>query len=62
MKASSRQLLVCRRDRHTSARLKAYYYHPVFAADAFQAMSVAEKERPVAILLDLSLPGVDGSG
>jgi CheY-like chemotaxis protein len=43
-----------------SARLKANHYHPVFAADALQAISVALKERPDAILLDLGLPGGNG--
>ena len=43
-----------------SARLKAHQYHTVFAADALQAMSVAQKERPDAILLDLGLPGGGG--
>lgn len=43
-----------------SARLKAHHYHTVFAADALQAMSVAQKERPDAILLDLGLPGGNG--
>jgi CheY-like chemotaxis protein len=43
-----------------SARLKANHYHIVFAADALQAMSVAQKERPDAILLDLGLPGGNG--
>jgi adenylate cyclase len=43
-----------------SARLKADHYHTVFAADALQAMSVALKERPDAILLDLGLPGGNG--
>jgi CheY-like chemotaxis protein len=43
-----------------SARLKAHHYHPLFAADALQAMSVALKEQPDAILLDLGLPGGNG--
>jgi DNA-binding response OmpR family regulator len=43
-----------------SVRLKAHHYHTVFAADALQAMSVALKERPDAILLDLGLPGGNG--
>jgi DNA-binding response OmpR family regulator len=43
-----------------SARLKANHYHPIFAADALQAMSVALKEQPDAILLDLGLPGGNG--
>ena len=43
-----------------STRLKASHYHPLFAADALQAMSVALKEQPDAILLDLGLPGGNG--
>lgn len=43
-----------------SARLKAQHYHPIFAADAYQAVSMALKERPDAILLDLGLPGGNG--
>jgi DNA-binding response OmpR family regulator len=43
-----------------SARLKAHHYHTVFAADALQAVSVALKEQPDAILLDLGLPGGNG--
>jgi CheY-like chemotaxis protein len=42
------------------ARLKANHYHTIFAADGLQAMSIALKERPDAILLDLGLPGGNG--
>ena len=43
-----------------SVRLKANHYHTVFAADALQAISVALKEHPDAVLLDLGLPGGNG--
>jgi DNA-binding response OmpR family regulator len=43
-----------------STRLKANHYRTVYATDAIQAMSVAMKERPDAILLDLGLPGGNG--
>ncbi len=43
-----------------SARLKPHHYRTVFAADALQAMSVALRERPDVILLDLGLPGGNG--
>jgi DNA-binding response OmpR family regulator len=43
-----------------SARLKSNHYHTVFASDALQTMSVALKEQPDAILLDLGLPGGNG--
>jgi two-component system cell cycle response regulator len=43
-----------------SARLKKHAYDTVFAADALQAISVAQQTQPDVIILDLGLPG--GSG
>jgi CheY-like chemotaxis protein len=43
-----------------SARLKKHAYDTVFAADALQAISVAQQTQPDAIILDLGLPGVSG--
>lgn len=43
-----------------SAQLKKHQCDTVFAADALQAMTVARKIRPDAIILDLGLPA--GSG
>ena len=43
-----------------SARLKANDYPTVFAADGLQAVAMARREQPNAILLDLGLPGGNG--
>lgn len=46
--------------RGLSIRLRANGYSIVRAADGIQAISVAMKETPDLILLDLGLPGGDG--
>ncbi len=43
-----------------SVRLKAAGYEAVAAFDAVMAGSVAAKERPDLVLLDISMPGGDG--
>jgi DNA-binding response OmpR family regulator len=46
--------------RGLNLRLRANQYDTVYAEDAFSAVSMAEKERPQLILLDLGLPAQDG--
>jgi DNA-binding response OmpR family regulator len=43
-----------------AVRLKAQGYSLVFAEDAISAISVARKEKPDLIVLDLGLPAGDG--
>ena len=46
--------------RGLSVRLRANHYDTVFAVDGLSAISVAQKEKPDLIILDLGLPAGDG--
>lgn len=46
--------------RGLNVRLRASNYDTAFATDAVMAISIAKKEAPDLILLDLGLPGGDG--
>ena len=46
--------------RALALRLKASGYSSVFATDGITAVSVARKEMPDVIILDINLPGADG--
>jgi DNA-binding response OmpR family regulator len=46
--------------RALNVRLRANDYDTAFASDAVEALSIAKKEKPDLILLDLGLPAGDG--
>lgn len=46
--------------RGLNVRLRANGYEVLFAADAISALSVAVKERPDLVILDIGLPAGDG--
>jgi DNA-binding response OmpR family regulator len=43
-----------------STAVRAHDFYPVWAADGMQAMAAVRRHQPLAILLDLGLPGGDG--
>ena len=59
---SAKKILIIDDDRDQVAglRLEAHGYDVVGASDAVQAISVALKEFPDLVLLDIGLPGGDG--
>jgi DNA-binding response OmpR family regulator len=46
--------------RALNIRLQANHYETLQASDAYSAISIAQKERPDLIILDLGLPAGDG--
>ena len=46
--------------RALNVRLRANNYDTAFASDAVEALSIAKKEQPDLVLLDLGLPAGDG--
>jgi DNA-binding response OmpR family regulator len=46
--------------RALNVRLRANNYETAFASDAIEALSIAKKEQPDLVLLDLGLPAGDG--
>ncbi|HUJ95336.1 MAG TPA: response regulator [Terriglobales bacterium] len=46
--------------RGLNLRLRANHYDTAYASDGFSAISMAQKERPDLIILDIGLPAGDG--
>jgi DNA-binding response OmpR family regulator len=46
--------------RALNLRLRANHYDTAYATDGFSAISVAQKEKPDVIILDVGLPAGDG--
>jgi DNA-binding response OmpR family regulator len=61
---SGKKILIIDDDHHLllglSARLKSNGFEVISAADGISAVSVARKEMPDLVILDLGLPGGDG--
>ena len=58
------KILIVDDDQHLrralNIRLQANHYDTLQASDAYSAISIAQKERPDLIILDLGLPAGDG--
>jgi DNA-binding response OmpR family regulator len=46
--------------RGLNLRLRSAHYETAYATDGFSAISMAQKERPDLIILDIGLPAGDG--
>jgi two-component system, OmpR family, KDP operon response regulator KdpE len=61
---SEKKIMIVDDDQHLvlglSARLKAHGYKVISAGDAVSAITVARRESPDLVILDLGLPGEDG--
>ena len=61
---SGKKILIIDDDQHLllglTARLKANGYGVIFATDAISAITLARKESPNLVILDLGLPAGDG--
>lgn len=64
MTETRKKILICEDDADTrrglNVRLRKEGYDTAFAGDAATALSVARKEQPDLVLLDLGLPAGDG--